>query len=246
MVGNQINFLTDSIVIGSLLPAGVAMAAVTIYNIPNRLVSYLRDLVIEMSGVLMPAISGLHAGNDQARLQELHELNTKFTLLIALPLACVFFVLGDVFIATWMGPRYGASVRLLHILTVAILAHLAVNPTNGILTGMSQHRIVAKFTIAQALTNLLVSVILVRPFGLLGVALGTCVSMIAFAVVSLPVYFRYHLSRSLGVYLYRSMLWPVAIQAPFAVLLYGLRMYVRRTPSGAFSPRWHWLSFRMA
>lgn len=227
MVGNQINFLTDSIVIGSMLPVAVAMTSVTIYNIANRLVSYLRDLVVEMSGVLMPAFSGLYAGNDHAKMQELHILNTKYTLLISLPLASVFFVLGDVFISVWMGPRYAESARLLNILTIAIIAHLAVNPTNGVLIGMGKHQIVAKFSIAQALTNLVVSILLVKTYGLIGVALGTAVSMIVFALISLPVYFHYHLKLSLGTYLRRAMLLPVVIQPLFAALLFAVARYAR-------------------
>lgn len=222
MVGNQINFLTDSIVIGLFLP----VAMVTIYNIANRLVGYLRELVIEMSGVLMPAISGLHASNEHARVRELHVLNTKYTLLIALPLAGVFFVMGDVFIARWMGPHYGMSAFLLRLLTVAILAHLVVNPTGNVLTGMGKHQIVAKITIAQALTNLLVSLMLVRRYGLMGVALGTTISMVAFAAVALPIYFRYHLHVALGEYLRRTMLVPVAIQPPFIALLLFLKHVV--------------------
>lgn len=227
MVGNQINFLTDSIVIGSMLPVTIAMAAVTTYNIANRLVSYLRDLVVEMSGVLMPAFSGLFAGNDHAKVQELHILNTKYTLLISLPLASVFFVLGDVFINVWMGPHYAQSAQLLYILTVAIIAHLAVNPTNGALIGMGKHKIVAKFSIAQALTNLVVSILLVKQYQLIGVALGTAVSMIVFALISLPVYFRHHLQMSLGTYLRRAMLLPVVIQPLFAALLFALKIYLR-------------------
>lgn len=224
-IGNQLNFFTDSIVIGLFLTT----ASVTVYFIANRLVTYLRDLVVEMTGVLMPAISGLHASEQTARVHELHIVSTKYTMLLALPAAAVFFILGDSFIRLWMGDHYGQSVLILHVLTVAILANLILQPTASVLTGMGQHRVVAQFTIVQAVANLLLSLVLVPTMGLLGVALGTAISMVALTLAALPVYFRRYLTPPLGGYLRRSMLPPLLAQAPFVAALLALRNYAPPT-----------------
>jgi glycosyltransferase involved in cell wall biosynthesis len=60
------------------------------------------------------------ARNDQTAIKEMLILSTKYMLLVALPVAAVFFVLGDLFIGLWMGPEYTASSLILSILTIAV------------------------------------------------------------------------------------------------------------------------------
>ncbi|MDQ3815296.1 MAG: flippase, partial [Armatimonadota bacterium] len=220
-LGTQLNFVTDSIVIGLFLPT----ASVTLYFIANRLVTYLRDLVVEMTGVLMPAISDLHASQDDTRVRELHVISTKYTLLISLPVAAILLIMGDTFIALWIGPGYQTSALILRILTIAIMAHLIGLPTASVLTGLGQHRVIARFTIAQALANLILSLLLVKPFGLRGVAMGTLISMVGFMLVTMPVYFRHYLKLPIGDYLRRSTLLPLAIQIPLLASLVFLKIY---------------------
>jgi O-antigen/teichoic acid export membrane protein len=219
LAGRQLMFYTDSIVIGVFL----STSAVTVYFIANRLVLYLRMLVAEMVGVLMPTTSDMGARDDQAGIKELLVISTKYMLLIALPVASVFFIMGSDFIALWMGPGYSAAVPVLTVLTVAMLAHFMEMPGHTILLGLNKHKIVALFTVPQALVNLGLSVLLVRRLGIMGVALGTAIPMVAFTMVALVVYCRTYIKVSLGDYLKRSGLLPLLIQAPFISSLLILR-----------------------
>lgn len=214
-IGTQLNFFTDTVVIGLFF----STASVTIYFIANRLVTYLRELVMEMVGVLMPAMTNLHTTQDKTRLTELHVLSTKYTLLIALPIAGVLLILGDVFITLWVGSGYTESILLLRILTVAVVASLAISPTERVLMGSGQHKVVARFTIVQAVINLLLSLLLVKPLGLVGVALATMTSLVGFAVALFPIYFRSYLKTPLGSFLRRAVLPALVIQAPLIALL---------------------------
>jgi O-antigen/teichoic acid export membrane protein len=218
-IGTQLNFFTDTVVIGLYF----STAAVTTYFIANRLITYLRELVMEMIGVLMPSVTNLHATQDKARLTELHVLSTKYTLLIALPIAGVFLILGDVFITLWVGPGYSQSVLLLRILTIAIVASLAISPTERVLMGSGKHEVVARFTILQAVINLLLSLLLVKPLGLAGVALATTTSLVGFVLALFPIYFRSYLQAPLGNFLRRSMLLPCLVQAPLIAALFFLK-----------------------
>jgi O-antigen/teichoic acid export membrane protein len=221
IIGKQMIFYTDSIVIGLFLTTSM----VTSYFIASRLISYLIMLVSEMVGVLAPTTSDLDAHGDQAGIRELLIVSTKYMLLIALPVAAVFFVMGESFITLWMGPAYGESAALLVILTAAILGHLLLMPSETILLGLGKHRVIAWITLAQALTNLVLSLALVKPYGLRGVAWGTAVPMAVFAAAALVIYFRYLLGLPLGDYLRRSMPLPLVVQVPFVGLLVLLKTY---------------------
>ena len=224
-IGHRINFMTDAIVIGIFLSA----AAVTMYSIPNRLVMYLRELVIEMTGVLMPAITHLHIQEATARVRELHVRCTKYVVLLALPTAAIFWILGDSFITLWMGPGYEEGFVLLQILTIGIVAHLLGTTTESVLIVRGRHAVVARVAILQALTNLLLSLFLVRRLGLVGIALGTTISMAAFFVWSQPVYFRHYLQQPLGAYLRQVALLPLLAQAPLVALLLAIKAWLLPT-----------------
>lgn len=221
-LGNRINFFTDSIVIGIYL----SVAAVTPYSIALRLVTYLRELVIEMTGVLMPAITHLHATQATEGVRELHIRATKYAALLSLPIGLVFWILGDFFIALWMGKRFVTQDNahtLLHILTLGIVVHLIGTPTGSVLTGLGRQDVVARFSILQALTNLVVTLIMVKPLGLIGVALGTTISMSCFFLWSNIIFFKNYLQQPIVEFLRRALIGPLIAQVPFAVLLVAIR-----------------------
>jgi O-antigen/teichoic acid export membrane protein len=222
IIGKKLIFYTDAIVIGIFMP----IASVTIYSVANRLVTYLLQ-VSETMGVLTPTASDMGARNDHKAIKEMLVISTKYMLLIALPVAAVFFVLGDSFITLWMGQEYASSAVILSILTVSVLAHLLEMPAHTMLLGLGKHKVVALFTLVQAVVNLALSIALVKPYGLKGVALGTTIPMVAFTFIALFVYLKNYLQVPVGEYVQRSMPMPFLIQAPFVALLFVIRIYAQ-------------------
>jgi O-antigen/teichoic acid export membrane protein len=217
----QMIFFTDSIVIGMFL----STSSVTAFFIAGRLVSYLRLLVEEMVGVLAPTTSELDARNDLEGIKELLVISTKYMLLIALPVSGVFFIMGDVFISLWMGPQYASSALLLTILTAGYLINLMEMPAYTILLGRGKHSIVAWFTSAQAVANLTLSILLVKRYGLVGVALGTTIPMVASTLVVLVIYFKHYLNLNILEYLRRAVPTPLLMQIPFVFALLVIKRY---------------------
>ncbi len=221
IVGKRLIFYTDAIVIGIFM----SPAAITLYAIANRLVTYLLQ-VSETMGVLTPTASDMGARNDQSAIKEMLILSTKYMLLVALPVSAVFFILGDIFIGLWMGQEYTGSALLLSILTIAVLAHLFEMPAHTVLLGLGKHKIVALFTLAQAIANLVLSLALVKPYGLRGVALGTTIPTVAFTLVAIVIYFKNYLRVSLSEYVARSLPTALLVQLPFVALLFLIKCYL--------------------
>jgi O-antigen/teichoic acid export membrane protein len=221
IVGKRLIFYTDAIVIGIFM----SPAAITLYSIANRLVTYLLQ-ISETMGVLTPTASEMGARNDQTTIKTMLILSTKYLLLVALPVAAVFFILGDTFITLWMGQQYAGSASILSILTVAVLAHLLEMPAHTILLGLGRHKVVALFTLAQAVANLILSLILVKAYGLAGVALGTTIPTVAFTLTALVVYVKNYLGVSLREYLAQSVPKALLAQTPFAAALFLIKTYL--------------------
>jgi O-antigen/teichoic acid export membrane protein len=97
------------------------------------------------------------------------------TLLLFLPLGGCLAILAGPFLVAWVGPAYEEQAVLVAVLLLAGLFDTAQWPAAAILQGIAHHRPVAFMSAGSAVANLLLSLALVHPFGLLGVALGTLI-----------------------------------------------------------------------
>ncbi len=78
-----------------------------------------------------------------------------------------------------MGPGFEGSVLPLQVLAVTGIVLVGQGPLGNILLGTGRHRLVAFVSLGEAIANLVLSVLLVRRYGMLGVAIGTAVPVIA-------------------------------------------------------------------
>lgn len=170
-VAGQIQTKTDEIVIG----INLAVASVTPYAIARRLSEIPKILTDQFMKVLMPLASQLHAEDDHRRLRALYLTSTRLTLVSFVPLACGLVFLARPFLTIWVGETYANYTYLVLILTAASLIDTSQWPAGSILQGMALHRWLAAISLTFALINLGLSIWLVHPFGLAGVAIGTLI-----------------------------------------------------------------------
>lgn len=170
-VGGRLESQTDEIVIGAALPIGL----VAPYNLA-RMISTLPQLVAEQFlTLLLPLASEMDAMRDRDRLRTLYLVSTRVTLGVFLALGVVLMVFGGPILGMWVGEEYAAYGHLVAILTLASLIDTSVWPGGMILQGMARHRLISVAALLSGLSNLALSIILVRTLGLTGVALGTLI-----------------------------------------------------------------------
>jgi O-antigen/teichoic acid export membrane protein len=216
IVANQLIFYTDSLVIGIFLNA----ASVTFYVIAGSLINYGRNVVSLAADTFYPAATRLDAKQDTAGLQDLLILGTRIAMTVGLPLCLGFLFIGKQFIVLWMGPAYAISAVYLNVLTIAQFTSMPQYISALILVGMAKHKILAYVTLAEGVTNLLLSVLLVRRIGLIGVAWGTVIPHIISTAIIIPLYTLSILKMTWSDYVVRGFLRPVAAAIPAAGLCY--------------------------
>lgn len=181
--GARLTFDTDALVIGAFL----GVAAVPFYVVANSLIVYLMEFVIAIAAVVSPMATKLSA---EGRLDELRDIFLKwskvaFSLTILAGLFLI--VLGPAFLGRWIDPSFEEpGGRVLQILMLSSFLFL---PARGvalpILMGLGKPKAPTIAFLIAGLLNLLISVTLARPLGLTGVALGTAIPNVLFAIVVL-------------------------------------------------------------
>lgn len=169
-LANRINYQVDTIVIAIFLPIG----EVTYYVIGLRLIEYLRDLLNSTTMIAAPLVSSLQAIGESDRVAAMLVRGTKYSLFVAFLGVAGFLTLGTDFIGLWMGPRFASlSGEVLIILTLGLLASGNQFASAHVLFGLGKHQINLNWTVVESVLNLGFSLLLVRRYGILGVAAGT-------------------------------------------------------------------------
>jgi O-antigen/teichoic acid export membrane protein len=206
MLAGRVSFQTDAIVINSfLLPQSI-----TLFAVAARLVEYSKDSLRVATMVLTPAVSALEARGDSEGIRGVLINSTRYVLWLILPVQLGLILLGRPFLRLWMGEEYAAlSYPTLVILALPLSLALAQSVPVRILYGTGRLRWFARAVIAEAALNLLLSIALVRPYGIEGVALGTALpnTLLNCAV---GVYVCRTMAVPVGTYLRRSFLAPCA------------------------------------
>ena len=215
-------FYTDALVIGYFLSA----SSITYYAIAGNLIEYLRRFVISMANVLNPFVSELDSRRDPTTIITVLIQGTKFSLLIGLPICAVYFTMGHNFIQLWMGAEYaGPAAAVLMILSITHLFSLPHYTVSSVLYGLSKHKIIAYSKLFEAAANVVISILLVKPYGIIGVAYGTAFPHLISVLFVFPIMITRIMNLSLKKYLLESYTGPLISSVPFIYVCFFLEKH---------------------
>jgi O-antigen/teichoic acid export membrane protein len=164
----KINFTSNTMVIGAFMTT----AAIATWTVAYRLADVTRMLTGVLTHSMFPIVVDHATRNRLDRLREL-----MLSLATVVPLASVTAVLGHPLVMAWVGPRFEESVPVLYVLAAIVIMRTWNMPARQVLKGTGRHQMLAVWSFVGAVTNLLLSIWLVQPFGLIGVTLGTLIPM---------------------------------------------------------------------
>lgn len=210
---------SDEIVIALFLP----LSAVTPYALARRLTRVAVIAAGQFAKVLLPVASQLQADEDQAQLRELYLTASRVTLAILLPIAAVLVILARPILVAWVGPMYADAAVLVVILSIAALIDTSQWPAGYVLQGIARHRPLAAISMAGALANIALSVALIGPLGVTGVAIGTLIPATAEALGLVLPYALRAIGVNLSDFVRQAVLRALLPAIPTAILLLVLR-----------------------
>lgn len=179
--GNKLNYQLDQIVIGAFLGS----AAVAVWAPAERIISGTQRLTNQLNGVLFPVIVDSDATQQKARLQQILLQGTRLSLAMVVPIAAALILLADPLVHAWLGERAAAmagTIPVIQVLALAVAIRVGNATGTTLLKGAGEHRMLAFVNLGTGLANVALSVALIKPFGLTGVAVGTLIP-IAFSAM---------------------------------------------------------------
>lgn len=183
--GARLAFETDALVIGALQDVG----SIPFYVVANSLILYVMDFVVAIAAVVSPMATRLNTEGKRDELRDMFLRWSKVALSLTVMAGLFLIVLGPNFIGVWIDPSFERpSGQVLQILMISSLVFLPIRGVAlPILMGIGKPRTPTVAFLAAGVLNLVLSVVLIGPLGLAGVALGTAIPNVAFAVAMLFV-----------------------------------------------------------
>jgi O-antigen/teichoic acid export membrane protein len=163
---------SDPLIVKLFLP----LSAVGVYAIGLKVAEYMHLLVKQGVNALAPLIAELAGEGQRGQIREALLVSGKFALAPAAALAAAAYLLGEAAIRAWIGPGFESAGLVLSILLTATALAMLESTSSSVLAMSGYHRPAAIGTAASAALNVVLSLLLVRPMGLAGVAVSTLIA----------------------------------------------------------------------
>lgn len=218
-------FYSGEVLVGMFM----GTASITSYAIATGLVHYLSKFIGAMTQVLHPYASDQEARGNTEKLKQIIVQGTKWCLLLVLPIALTYIILGKTFIGLWMGPQYAElSGTILIIATIGRIMWLSQSGTGNILLGIGKHKVITSANIATGAASIVLSALLVQRFGLIGVALGTSVAL-SVSQILIVMYVCKIFRIPIAQYVREACLGPLLAGIPYSAGLFVIQAFVSPT-----------------
>jgi O-antigen/teichoic acid export membrane protein len=189
--------------------------------------SYFDEIFVRVGFVFFPAGKQLDAEGNRDGLNNLYLVATKFMFLGSIIAALGGALWGRDFFRLWIGSSYAepGGQPLVNTLFAILLFGSAVSVVQRIgyqvLLGTRKVGVLAVLLGVEGAANLLLSITLIRKYGLYGVALGTVIPAVLVQGIVHPIVVCRSLQISLSVYCRKVLIRPVLVLValvPFVIV----------------------------
>ena len=224
-VGDYLRFYSDSAVIAAVLN----VALITPFSVATRLIECFKSVIVAAGGPVFGSMTELDGGRRDDESRELLLMSTRLLALLSILGGVLLLVDGRALLRLWVGPELVWAYPILAILAAGYMINLALHPMLLIVVAKGKHGALGVWTIAEGAVNIGLSILLGRSYGLLGIAVGTVVPMLAIKLIIQPFYALRAADMSVWVFLRRGLARPLIVGPLF--LLAARTIAIRTTPT---------------
>ena len=176
---------------GRFIAAGaVSVASVGLYEIASKLAFFSKLFPSYLLDALMPAAAAADARSDDAQLEKMYAIGTRLS--VFLTFGCAGFVIGgaDPMVRVWLGQSYPFVSAIVFWLALGYAANSLTGVGTTILRASGKPHFETFYTAVATLANVASTFLLVRPYGIVGVAMGTAIGWLAGTLYFLYTYHK--------------------------------------------------------
>ena len=175
MIVDQINWNVDKLLIGRM----IGTTAVAVYGIGSQINTLYLQLSVAVSNVFAPKVNRIVAESDNnIELTRLFTKVGRVQFIILSMVLFVFYFLGKDFVRLWAGQGYEEAYVVALFLIFPVTIPLIQNLGIEIQRAKNKHKTRSVVYLLIAISNVFISIPLIRYRGIVGAAIGTAVSLL--------------------------------------------------------------------
>ncbi|AEV30022.1 membrane protein involved in the export of O-antigen and teichoic acid [Sphaerochaeta pleomorpha str. Grapes] len=171
-IAGLVLFQTDVIIIQITLN----LSLVGLYSVAIKISEYAFLLTKQLVNVLTPLISELKEKKEYDSIRFLLLDLSKYIMATGVILTATIYVFGKDLLLFWVGSEFADATIPLLLLMTSFMISIPELVASNVLTMTGNQKFTAKVSILSIIVNIGSSLLLVRPLGLVGIALGTVIS----------------------------------------------------------------------
>ena len=184
---------TDNIIISNFISVLVAGR----YNNYSLITQSVSNIMIALSNAIQPSVGNLFTENDQEnKYQVLRQITFAFFLMASFCAAGLMSLMSIFVTDFWLEKSYQINIEVVAVCVVNCYLFTIGLPISMMMTVSGMFDKERNISILYATANLVISLLLVKPFGLIGVLLGTAASYLVQIVFRICIFFRNYLHKS--------------------------------------------------
>ena len=217
-ITSRVLYYTGALVIGLVL----GTAAVAGYELTYKVCFFASYLFSSISTALFPKFASLSSSGAEDELRTAYLRTVRLSLLIGVPTSVCLLAFTPPLLDAWVGPGLFAGYGVLLVLVAMNLMHAIGTPAAMLLQSTGRNAEMMKAEIANALVNIVLSLILVRVWGVAGVAAATLIAHLSTSFWVIQIVPGRMLRLSYAGYWRTCILYPLAAAIPAALAVAAL------------------------
>lgn len=198
--------------------------AVGIYQLGSRLPELSVNLATQYQENIAPISAALHASNEQQTLRDVIYQSMRFSSFMAIGGITLATIVCQDLIALLFAVHDAEVITACRWLLLSTAFTIAIRSvTDKFLMMSGRHRLLAGIFFTEAAANLLLSILLVRHYGVLGVIIGTLIPNAFIAIVVLVPYIIRFVNRAPWAFFDKVYLRPAVAATAMALAVLGIR-----------------------
>ena len=217
-----IYYSTDAFIIKWLYgSAGPAM--ITVYFVGACWDPWIRGVIQPLTNILTPRMTLWSAEDRVAEMRALVLKAIRYTTVLIAPICIFISVFARAILTLWLGDRLSGeeistAAEIMPVFLIPLALVLGLNPAHSVFVARAKIAVPTLVTLAAALVNLVLSVVLAKyaGWGLMGLAVGTGLTMGLRVILFTPFYLKRTIDLPRQAFWVRGLLWPVLLATLYA------------------------------